>query len=314
MSKTHLLLKHSAKIPIGTDGFIRLVDVMGDDNAVVQAARVSYGEGTKTVREDRQLIRYLMRRGHTSPFEQCEIKLHVRVPMDLWRQWIRHRTANVNEYSTRYSIAIDKRNTTLPQEWRLQSTNNKQGSSGFIHYLTDNETIEYCQKANINLTFTDGAKSYGQQLAEYLTSCEKETHKLSTQTYQTAIEAGVAREQARKNLPLSTYTETYWKIDLHNLLHFLRLRLDSHAQLEIRQFADAIAQITKEWVPLTWEAFIDYKLEAVTFSKQELAAIRLLANTDIQSELGTTEGRQALCQYIESKRERAEFLRKIGVI
>ncbi|MCP5063714.1 MAG: FAD-dependent thymidylate synthase, partial [Ignavibacteriae bacterium] len=191
------------------DGFVRVVDYMGSDQAIVQAARVSYGAGTKKVTQDRGLIRYLMRHHHSTPFEMCEIKLHVRVPMDAWRQWIRHRTANVNEYSTRYSIAINQGQQTSPDDWRLQSGLNKQGSEGFL-----DDTI-----------------------GKELTDEETALHENIWNIYNSRIEKGVAREQARKDLPLSTYTEAYWKIDLHNLFHFLRLRMDSHAQLEIREFA-----------------------------------------------------------------------------
>ena len=183
------------------DGFVRLIDYMGDDAAIVQAARVSYGKGTKRVHEDRALIRYLMRHSHTTPFEMCEIKLHVRVPMDVWRQWIRHRTANVNEYSTRYSEAIDAAQATLPDAWRLQSAGNRQGSGGAL------------------------APDVGARLSEE----EAALQRRARDVYEARIAAGVAREQARKDLPLSTYTEAYWKIDLHNLLHFLDLRMDLHA-------------------------------------------------------------------------------------
>src|SRR5512142_2446038 len=185
-------------------GFVRLIDYMGDDAAIVQAARVSYGKGTKRVHEDRALIRYLMRHSHTTPFEMCEIKLHVRVPMDVWRQWIRHRTANVNEYSTRYSEAIDAAEATSPHGWRLQSAGNRQGSSGVLP--------------------TDA----GARLSDEEAALQQHARSV----YEARIAAGVAREQARKDLPLSTYTEAYWKIDLHNLLHFLGLRMDIHAQQE----------------------------------------------------------------------------------
>ncbi len=178
---------------------------MGDDRAVVQAARISYGTGTRHVHEDRALIRYLMRHSHTTPFEMCELKLHLRVPMDTWRQWIRHRTANVNEYSTRYSVAINAAQRTPSDQWRLQSTVNRQGSAR-------------------NLPTDIGAR---------LSSDERELQDKARGVYETRIAAEVAREQARKDLPLSTYTEAYWKVDLHNLLHFLNLRMDEHAQKEI---------------------------------------------------------------------------------
>lgn len=236
-------------LPVLDDGFVRLVDYMGNDDSIVQAARVSYGKGTKSMRDDRGLIRYLMRHHHTTPFEMCEIKLHVRVPMDLWRQWIRHRTANVNEYSTRYSIAIDNARATGPDEWRLQSEINRQGSEGGV----DIET--------------------GQKLSDR----ETEVHGFLREIYQERIELGVAREQARKDLPLSTYTEAYWKIDLHNLLHFLHLRMDSKAQLEIRLYAETIGeQIVSKWVPLAWEAFMDYRHGGISLSGDEVRILSLL--------------------------------------
>lgn len=231
------------------DGFVRVVDYMGSDESIVQAARVSYGKGTKKRHQDRGLIRYLLRHQHTTPFEMCEIKLHVRVPMDTWRQWIRHRTANVNEYSTRYSIAIDAAYETAPDAWRLQAVVNRQGSEGFL----DPE---------------QGAK---------MSERERELHKLSRQIYEERLELGIAREQARKDLPLCTYTEAYWKIDLHNLLHFLKLRMEAHAQYEIRQYANIIGQqIVSRWVPLVWEAFQDYVIHAQTFTRLELEILRAL--------------------------------------
>jgi len=235
--------------PVLDDGFVRLIDYMGNDDSIVQAARVSYGKGTKSVSDDRGLIRYLMRHRHTTPFEMCEVKLHVRVPMDLWRQWIRHRTANVNEYSTRYSLAIDTARTTGPGEWRLQSEINRQGSEGGL----DPET--------------------GQRL----TDRETEALEYFKEIYEERIELGVAREQARKDLPLSTYTEAYWKIDLHNLLHFLNLRMDHKAQLEIRLYAETIGEkIVRKWVPMTWEAFMDYRHGSVSLSRSEIEVLSLL--------------------------------------
>jgi len=228
------------------DGFVRVVDYMGCDQAIVQAARVSYGAGTRQVSEDRGLIRYLMRHRHTTPFEMCELKLHVRVPMDTWRQWIRHRTANVNEYSTRYSIAIDAALTTPPTAWRRQAASNRQGSEGAL------------------------AAAAG----ETLSAEEAELQARCREVYRRRLEAGVAREQARKDLPLATYTEAYWKIDLHNLLHFLALRLDAHAQWEIREYARVIGyEIVARWCPLAWEAFVDYRLEALALSRLETTVL-----------------------------------------
>ena len=237
------------KFPVLNDGFVCLVDTMGNDSAVVQAARVSYGEGTKHVSDDRTLIRYLMRHRHTTPLEMAEIKLLVRVPMDCWRQWIRHRTASVNEYSTRYSVALDSLQTTLPEEWRTQATTNRQGSEGFL-------PVEMGQK---------------------LTESEAEFQKSAERLYRERLEVGVAREQARKDLPLCSYTEAYWKIDLHNLLHFLALRMDSHAQLEIRQYATTIGeQIVAKLFPIVWEAFIDYRRDAMALSRLESGVIQRL--------------------------------------
>jgi len=234
------------QIKVLNDGFIRVIDYMGSDESIVQAARVSYGDGTKKVNEDRGLIRYLMRHNHTTPFEMCEVKLHVRVPMDCWRQWIRHRTANVNEYSTRYSIAIDSFQKTNNSEWRKQSTDNKQGSSDFLD----------------------------EQKGKSFSEDEIQLHKNIKSVYDQRISAGIAREQARKDLPLSTYTEAYWKIDLHNLFHFLKLRMDRHAQLEIRSYAALIGQeIVAKWCPIAWEAFVDYKLNAEHFSEKEIKVL-----------------------------------------
>ena len=238
------------KFPVLDDGFVALVDCMGDDGSVVQAARVSYGEGTRKVSDDRQLIRYLLRHAHTTPFEMAEVKFVVRVPMDCWRQWIRHRTASVNEYSTRYSLAIDSMQSTHDDEWRSQAANNRQGSAGLL------------------------PRSAGHSL----TQSEQELQSLARRVYEERLAAGIAREQARKDLPLSTYTEAYWKIDLHNLLHFLALRMDSHAQLEIRRYAETIGrEIVQPLFPLVWEAFVDYRLEAMRLTKLDREVIQRLA-------------------------------------
>ena len=242
-------LLESLQSKVLDDGFVRLVDYMGDDSSIVQAARVSYCEGTKKLTEDRGLIRYLMRNRHTTPFEMCELKFHVRVPMDCWRQWIRHRTANVNEYSTRYSLAIDASQVTNPEAWRVQTKGNRQGSDGVIE----------------------------PEVGAILSKEEHELHITSRQVYDNRIKAGVAREQARKDLPLSTYTEAYWKIDLHNLLHFLELRMDSHTQYEIRQYANVIGyKIVSKLFPLTWEAFLDYRFNSISLSATEIGFVALL--------------------------------------
>jgi thymidylate synthase (FAD) len=271
------------------DGFVRVVDYMGSDASVVQAARVSYGAGTKQVHEDRGLIRYLMRHSHTTPFEMCEIKLHVRVPMDTWRQWIRHRTANVNEYSTRYSIAIDAAHRTKHTEWRLQGVGNRQGSAG-------------------QLPGDDGLR---------ISQRERELQEFSRVVYEERIAAGVAREQARKDLPLSTYTEAYWKVDLHNLLHFLRLRMDAHAQWEIRQYAEVIGrQIVALWCPLVWEAFTDYKLNALEFSDLERRVLFAILQGDVSGahDAAKQAGWISSDGTIPSSRERREFEAKLSTL
>ena len=238
------------------DGFVRVVDYMGSDSSIVQAARVSYGTGTKKVHEDRGLIRYLMRHWHTTPFEMCDIKLHVRVPMDCWRQWIRHRTASINEYSTRYSIAIDAAQTTGDDEWREQAAGNRQGSEGVL------------------------AHEAGALLSER----ERELHALTREVYEERLSHGVAREQARKDLPLATYTEAYWKTNLHNLFHFLRLRMDDHAQLEIRNYAKVIGEdIVARWCPAAWEAFIDYRMESTGLTRLEREVLGALTGGDSEA-------------------------------
>ncbi len=237
------------KFPVLDDGFVCLVDVMGDDQAVVQAARVSYGVGTRRVSDDRGLIRYLMRHRHSTPFEMAELKFLVRVPMDTWRQWIRHRTANVNEYSTRYSEAIDSAQTTPPENWRMQAANNRQGSGD----------------------------TFPADVGSQLSAEERALQDHARGVYEARLAAGVAREQARKDLPLSTYTEAYWKVDLHNLLHFLALRMDDHAQWEIRQFAQTMGeQIVRPLFPLVWEAFDDYRLRSMQLTRLEQNVLRRL--------------------------------------
>jgi thymidylate synthase (FAD) len=269
------------------DGFVRVIDYMGTDEAVVQAARVSYGRGTKKVSEDRGLIRYLLRHRHTTPFEMCELKLHVRVPMDCWRQWIRHRTANVNEYSTRYSIAIDAAQRTPPGGWRKQATGNRQGSEGTI----DEET------------------------GRALSGKENELQDRCRAVYQERLEAGVSREQARKDLPLSTYTEAYWKIDLHNLLRFLSLRLHESAQQEIREYALVIGhEVVRRWCPIVWEAFLDYQMETMALSRLEIEIVSALAAGDEGKALELAEGFGWLNRdgkRLKPNRERSELEEKL---
>lgn len=251
------------KIGVLDDGFVCLVDVMGDDQAVVQAARVSYGEGTRKVSDDRSLIRYLMRHRHTTPFEMAELKLLVRVPMDCWRQWIRHRTANVNEYSTRYSLAIDAMQRTGADGWRTQAETNRQGSG----------------------------RPLAAEVGAELSASETELQDHARRVYERRIACGVAREQARKDLPLSTYTEAYWKIDLHNMLHFLALRMDDHAQWEIRQYATVIGQqIVAPLFPLVWEAFVDFRLGGMFLSRLDQGVVaRLVARLSAGGRATATE-------------------------
>ncbi|MBQ9875383.1 MAG: FAD-dependent thymidylate synthase [Thermoguttaceae bacterium] len=238
------------KFPVLNEGFVCLVDAMGSDDAIVQAARVSYGAGTKSVSDDRTLLRYLMRHRHSTPFEMAEVKLMIQIPMDAWRQWVRHRTASINEYSTRYSVAIDAAQTTDPSAWRLQATSNRQGSDGFAD------------------------ASLGAELTASETAFQESARAL----YEKRVELGVAREQARKDLPLSTYTRAYWKCDLRNLFHFLSLRMEKHAQLEIREYATIIGEeIVKPLFPNAYEAFVDYELGAATLSRLEQETIARLA-------------------------------------
>jgi thymidylate synthase (FAD) len=258
-------------------GFVRLVDVMGDDNAIVQAARVSYGKGTKSHSEDRSLIRYLMRHRHTSPFEMVEFKFHIKLPIFVARQWIRHRTANVNEYSGRYSEMKDEFYIPEAEQIRLQSTTNKQGRS---------------------------EEHFSEELTETFSERIVNSQEMAFNEYSQFLESGMARELARINLPLSIYTEWYWKIDLHNLFHFLRLRFDGHAQYEIRVYAEVIANILKEIVPLAYEAFEDYTLNAITLSADEKKLVLKYLDMDAIKQASHTE-------YGMSKNEFNEFLGKL---
>ena len=237
-------------IPVLDHGFIRVVDYMGDDAAICQAARVSYGKGTKSVQNDEGLIRYLMRHWHSTPFEMCEVKLHVKLPVFVARQWIRHRTANVNEYSARYSILDREFYIPAPEYIAAQSVVNNQGRG---------EALTGAEAARVlDILKTDSERSYD--------------------NYQAMIsddgQRGLARELARMNLPTNIYTQWYWKVDLHNLLHFLRLRADAHAQYEIRVYADAICSVVADWVPFAYAAFEDYRLGGATLSETALECVR----------------------------------------
>ena len=250
--------------PVLDHGFVRVIDYMGDDAAICQAARVSYGRGTKSVQNDEGLIRYLMRHWHSTPFEMCEVKLHVKLPVFVARQWIRHRTANINEYSGRYSVM--DREFYIPAEDKLaaQSSQNHQGRGEVLQG-------EEAQRV-LNLLREDAMRSY-----------DNYESMLSQDGQQ-----GLARELARMNLPTNIYTQWYWKVDLHNLLHFLRLRADSHAQYEIRAYADVICDIVADWVPAAFGAFRDYRMDAVSLSAQAAAVLkrRLAGETVTQEDSG----------------------------
>ncbi|WP_333828024.1 FAD-dependent thymidylate synthase [Pararhodobacter sp.] len=242
----HLYRAH----PVLDHGFVRAIDYMGDDSAIVQAARVSYGAGTKHVQNDEGLIRYLMRHWHSTPFEMCEIKLHVKLPVFVARQWIRHRTANVNEYSARYSILDREFYIPEPEQLAAQSSINNQGRGAV---LEGDEAVRV-----LEMLKNDASRSYDSY--EAMLSQEGQ--------------AGLARELARMNLPMNIYTQWYWKTDLHNLFHFLRLRADAHAQYEIRVYAEAIASMVADWVPLAYAAFEDYRMGGVNLSAKGIDCVR----------------------------------------
>ena len=249
-------------IPILDHGFIRVIDYMGNDNSIVQAARVSYGKGTKKVNTDSGLIKYLMRHWHSTPFEMCEIKYHIKLPIFIARQWIRHRTANVNEYSARYSI-LDKE-FYLPNKENLaaQSKNNRQGRGDVISGTQAQEVL--------NLLKNDAERTYNNY------------EEMLNERYDGSIidenKTGLARELARMNLTLNTYTQWYWKTDLLNLMNFLRLRADHHAQYEIRAYADAMLNTLKKWVPITYDAFMDYRVGGTEVSSKGKEVIKKLIN------------------------------------
>jgi len=242
-------------LPVLDHGFVRVVDYMGDDAAIVQAARVSYGRGTRRVSEDRGLVNYLMRHRHTTPFEMCEIKYHVKLPIFVARQWIRHRTANVNEYSARYSILDNEFYLPAPDHLAAQATTNRQGRGD----LLDGPAAQHV----LDLLREEAERAY----AGY-------TDLLNEDGAADPSRPGLARELARMNLTLGFYTQWYWKIDLYNLLHFLSLRADRHAQYEIRAYAEIMLDTVKRWVPLAHAAFLEYRMNAATISATGLAVIR----------------------------------------
>jgi thymidylate synthase (FAD) len=265
------------EFPCLDKGFVRLIDVMGDDAAIVQAARVSYGAGTKKVNEDVGLIRYLLRHLHTTPFEMVEFKFHVKLPIFVARQWIRHRTANVNEYSGRYSEMKDEFYVPAIDQVRAQSATNKQGRA---------------------------EEAFDPAVADRIRTGMFETQSRLYGEYQDLLNADLAREIARINLPVSNYTEWYWKVDLHNLFHFLKLRIDPHAQYEIRVYGEAMAQLVKAAVPVAYEAFEDYILHARRFSRRERAALKaLLPSTSVDPAVLEAAGLKG--------REAQEFLAKL---
>jgi thymidylate synthase (FAD) len=259
--------------PVLDHGFVRVIDYMGTDAAIVQAARVSYGEGTKHVQNDEGLIRYLMRHWHSTPFEMCEIKLHVKLPVFVARQWIRHRTANVNEYSARYSILDREFYIPEPAALAAQSTTNNQGRGDV---LSGEEAARV-----LSLLRADAGQMYDHYEAMLGQTAPDGTP-----------QSGLARELARMNLPMNIYTQWYWKIDLHNLFHFLRLRADPHAQYEIRVYAEAIAACVRDWVPFAYAAFEDYRMGGVTLSGKAITVLkrRLAGEAVGQEESGMSKG------------------------
>jgi thymidylate synthase (FAD) len=264
-------------LPALDHGFVRVVDYMGDDAAIVQAARVSYGRGTKKTREDAGLIRYLMRHRHTTPFEMCEIKYHVKLPVFVARQWIRHRTANVNEYSARYSILDREFYIPAPEHLAAQSAVNRQGRGDVL-------TGAEAQRV-LDILKDDSARAYD-HYEEMLNEREDGSVVAPGKT-------GLARELARMNLPLNIYTQWYWKTDLHNLLHFLSLRADAHAQYEIRAYAEVMLDTVKRWVPLVYEAFADYRMGGYALSAKALAAVkRMLAGESVTAESAGLSARE----------------------
>lgn len=273
------------KIHILDDGFVCLVDWMGDDSSIAQAARVSYGSESKSREDDVRLIQFLMKHKHMTPFEMAELKFLVRVPMDTWRQWVRHRTASINEQSSRYRVLDNAMATTEPGAWRKQSDTNRQGSGSPL------------------------PRDIGLRLSQK----EATLHQKIYEAYQERIELGVAREQARKDLPLSTYTEAYWKIDLRNLLHFLELRLAPDSQQEIRSYAEALAQIVENLFPAVWSAFKVFRLNSVSFDQKELSVLKavICSVNDIEAAIRNSGESD---WFADGSRHRDELVRKLQSI
>ncbi|KGJ04138.1 thymidylate synthase (FAD) [Paracoccus halophilus] len=260
----HLYLPHQ----VLDHGFVRVIDYMGDDAAITQAARVSYGRGTKTVNTDEGLIRYLMRHWHSTPFEMCEVKFHVKLPVFVARQWIRHRTANVNEYSARYSILDREFYIPAPEHLSAQSATNRQGRGALLEGAEAARVLDILRE--------DAMRSYD----HYESMLSDDGQK------------GLARELARMNLPANIYTQWYWKVDLHNLFHFLRLRADAHAQYEIRAYAETMCRIVADWVPFAYSAFEDYRLGGMQLSAKGIAVLkrRLAGETVTEETSGMSKG------------------------
>jgi thymidylate synthase (FAD) len=255
-------------LPVLDHGFVRVIDYMGDDAAIVQAARVSYGKGTKRTRDDAGLINYLLRNAHTSPFEMCDLKVHVKLPIFIARQWIRHRTASVNEYSARYSVLDTEFYTPAPEQLAAQSAANRQGREAV-------------------LTPAESAKVLGMLRGDAEQAFDHYHEMLNEDEDGNAIDpdrSGLARELARMGLPVSAYTQWYWKVNLHNLLHFLALRADPHAQWEIRAYAQVLLDVVAKWVPLTYDAFMRYKVGGAHITDEGLALFRkLIAGQEIDA-------------------------------
>ena len=339
MSKHPLIGK---RFPVLDDGFVKLVDFLGGDAAIVEAARLTAQSEGREVGSDRSLLRFLMRHNHSTPTEFFEIVLHVRCPMDVWRQWIRHRTASVNEYSTRYTAAIDACQQTQPDEWRRQSQSNRQGSAGMLEgdwptgYMLDEATGRMYLPPDVRPDLADGndqidgeqrfyvaVSQNGNTPGGYLTDRERDLHTLAREVYEERLAFGVAKEQARKDLPLSNYTEAYWKIDGGNLINFLRLRMDGHAQKEIRDYANIIGeQILSQICPLLYEAFVDYVHEAMKLTRLDQVTIKQLLQLPARDVSLTgdvppyTAADFMRCQYAEwatltNCRERDECLAKL---
>ncbi len=269
-------------MPVLDHGFVRVVDYMGDDGAVVQAARVSYGRGTRRVSEDAGLIRYLMRHRHSTPFEMCEIKYHVKLPIFVARQWIRHRMANVNEYSARYSILDREFYIPAPEHLAAQSDSNRQGRGAVLEGAEAEQVLQLLRE-DATLTYDHYAAMLNEDGAD-------------------PSRQGLARELARMNLTLNTYTQWYWKSDLHNLLGFLALRADSHAQYEIRAYAEVMLRSVEAWVPATYAAFKDYRMGAMTLSAGMLGVVRRMLAGEAVEQPGSGL----------SKREWSELMAALG--